>query len=363
MTHHKFIMGILVLAVILLVSGKVPAGAAEAHIVLKFRDARELATAFWPGDEEPAEETPESFLKQFATDLVRDAVERMPQTEGLWVPGTATRRYPSSASSATLNAFLPGDIEGLVKVVPSENAIVVEGAQGGIDKFAEMIAMLDVPTSVVNIEVRSVSLPAEEIDGWRVDWTDLVGQKEEVRVSRLESAAAVRLIELCSCAADVKGAELIAANNSPSIVALGEAMPYFATTAINDVFDYPGGQEGAINAVFSGVALSLVPRMNADGSVTVEVRASLGQWAGEVPPPGPAEIPLEPYYSSQMVATTPENQSIIIVVGGGSINGLSLDFGALANRVLDRLSCESVVVITPRLIPHTRPGLAPIRPA
>jgi len=362
MTHHKLIMGILVLAVILLVSGQVPAGAVEAHIVLKFRDARELAAAFWPGEEDAAEETPESFLKQLATDLVRDAVERMPTTEGLWVPGTATRRYPCSVSSATLNAFLPDGIEGLVKGVPSENAIVVEGTQVSIDKFAELITMLDVPTGMLSIGVRSVSLPAEEVDGWGVDWTD-VGQKGEVRLSHLDCQTAVNLVQRSSCAADVKGAELIAANNSPSIVALGEAMPYFAATAINDVFDYPGAKEGAINAVFSGVALSLVPRMNADGTVTVEVRASLGQWAGEVPPPGPPETPMEPYYSSQIVVTTPENQSIIIVVGGGSINGLSLDFGALANRVLYRLSCESVVVITPRFIPHTRPGLAPIRPA
>ncbi|MFP3902776.1 MAG: hypothetical protein ACLFWB_00910, partial [Armatimonadota bacterium] len=160
-----------IVAVIILVF--MVAGSATAvieRIEPMYVDAQWLVDSLW-GPEETAQQ-PQDYLASFATDLIGDAVAQMPRTNGRWVQGTQTRQGTSTSggSTSTLGSMLPEGIEGRPVVVPTQNAFLVEGTQIALDRLREIIRMLDQPSDMVNVDVRSVDAPVEEVSGWGVDW-------------------------------------------------------------------------------------------------------------------------------------------------------------------------------------------------
>ena len=338
------------------VVAQAPAHAAEETFVMKHGDARLIADAFWDtGYHEDMEEDLDRFAWEFANDLVRDAVRRLPYTQAYWVPGTVTRRYPRPLKGNQLHKMLPRQVHHLVEVVPSKNALVVNGSQIALNQFREMLEMLDAPSRSVVMEVHWVNLPSSELEALDIDWA--VQQEGGKPGGARVNADGVRaLLERADPYQHVLTASVMAKNNAPAIVAFGETMPYFAGGAKVDRFDPRPGSNAQVRAVFAGTVLPVMPRINTDNSLTVRVRPSVCYWAGPVDTSQDVDLSMRLYRASEAQVTVGEGESLLVEVERGDQAMSGKKFYGLAPRIRPRLAYRSVLVVTPTVLEYVEPG-------
>lgn len=344
------------------------AGSATAvieRIEPMYVDAQWLVDSLW--GPEDATQQPQDYMASFATDLVADAVAQMPQTNGRWIQGTRTRQVAggSGSSSSTLGSMLPDGIEGRPLVVPTQNAFLVQGTQIAIDRLREIIRMLDRPSDMVNIDVRSVDAPEEEVSGWGVDWgyergdtsAGSVGNRPggglQLRYGRANFRSGLNIVSRSSRGEHVMGANVLTHNNTPATVAFGEVMPFITTEADYDQFGYRRATAQVVNTVFLGIDLWVLPRINRDDTVTVRVRPSISEWAGEVSAPGPGSpVPIVRSQLAETSVTVADGQSIVIGGMNRSMDTINEEFRGLFGQIRRRMSSHPTLILTPTIVRH-----------
>ncbi len=333
-----------------MVVAQAPAYAAEETFVLKHGDARLIADAFWDtGYHEDMEEDLDRLAWEFANDLVRDAVRRLPYTQAYWVPGTVTRRYPPPVKGNQLREMLPRQVHRLVEVMPSKNALVVNGSQIALNQFREILEMLDVPSRSAVMEVHWVNLPSSELEALGIDW-ELLREGERPGLARVSANDVRALLERADPYQHVLTASVTVRNNAPGIVAFGETMPYFTGGTKVDRFDPRPGRNAQVRAVFAGTVLPMLPTINGDNSLTVRVRPSVCYWAGWLDPSQEVDLSMRLYRASEAQVTVREGESLLMEVDRGDQAMSGKEFYGLAPRIEPRLSYRSVLVVTPTLL-------------
>ncbi len=336
--------------------------AAQSIIVEKITprhsDVEYLAGLFWGEDASGAGH----FFDDFAQGLIYDAAGQISRYEGRWVQGTAGRSYPSKRRGPSI--MLPAGIESPPIVVPQQNSMLVRGTRDAIDRLKELLSMLDLPVDMVNIDVRSVDLPQDEFEGWGINWhlsggglrvdgsgTHVAGGSG-LRWQRGDAAAALSLLNTSSRGRHTQGANVTTPNNAPAEIAFGETVPFFTSRTEYDEFGFRRATVQQVNSIFIGTELWVLPRINADNSVTVQVEPRLSEWVGEVPIPFGSPIPITRTASVHTTVTVPDGESIVIAGLLRDTDTINRTYGGMFSRYQRRLSSNPVIVLTPKVIRH-----------
>lgn len=307
-----------------------------------------------------------TLFDDFANDLIYDAAGQIAQYEGRWVQGAATRTYPPKASG--VGAMLPEGIEGRPVVVPEHNSMLVKGTRDALDRLKEVIAMLDRPVDMVNVDIRTVDLPQEEFEGWNVNWSVSTGAIEiggggsgmggasRLMWERGNAAAALNLLSTSSRGRHVQGANVTTPNNSPAEAVFGETVPFFTTRTEYNEFGFRTATVDQVNAIFIGTELWVLPRINADDSVTVRVEPRLSEWVGEVTIPGGSPLPITRTAAVSTTVTVRDGDSVIIAGLLRDTDTINDTYRGVSSRYRRRLTSNPVIVLTPTIIRHQAAG-------
>lgn len=357
---------VIFVAVILLAVCLTPAAAqrmAIERIAPRFMNAEHLVTLLW-GTEQQASKT--DFFQQFATDLIYDTASRAPAGEGRWTQAASGRSYQPAGTS--LSSLVPDGIEGRPLVVASQNVMLVKGTRVAIDQLRELIDMFDRPTDMINVQVQSVDLPTEETRGWELNWQlrrgaidaygggDMPPGGAGIRWARANTSVALSLLDTSTRSRSVQGASVTTHNNAAAEVAFGQTLPFITTVAQYDAWGWRTTTRQEVDAVFLGVLLWVLPRINADNTVTMQLKPELSEWAGEVSIPGSTPIPITRRQMVDTTVTVADGESMVIGGMQRDTDTISESFRGLFGRHRRTFTSHPVLVVTPRIIRHQAPG-------
>jgi type II secretory pathway component GspD/PulD (secretin) len=340
-------------------SSVVTAGAAPGEPVLvtkmfplKFKDAEELAWAFGGtavGTKLAAANLPAERLSQRRHGVGRapepyagpdifggstDGTSRWGQMPGGFGDarsgvgaGSAARSGVSGSRGGMggLGAMLPGEMEPPIAFMP-ENALIVRGTQAEIDQFAEIMEMLDQPARQIEISTKFVDVVTSEQNSLGIDWTVATGALEfwnlgfapgeavsnVVKYARGRFQATLAALETTGRATVINAPHVTCPNNQYAEVAFYTTIPYYVATTEYNQF----GQRISTTVDWEETevenSLMVLPRINADDTVTIELYPVLEDQVGEVVGPNGETMPI---IVSQEVATTvtvPDGDTVVL---------------------------------------------------
>lgn len=240
--------------------------------------------------------------------------------------GSSTRGSSSGGGSTLL---LPGEMEPPTAFL-DQNALIVKGTQDEIDQFTEIINMLDVKTREVEISTKFVNVQTTGTDALGIDWTVSNGALEfwnlgfapatatnnVIRYSRGRFQATLAALMTNGRATVVNEPRVTCPNNQFAEVNFYTTIPYFVATSEYNQFGQRVATEVDIEEAYVENSLYVMPRINADDSVTLYLEPTLEDQIGEVVGPGGEAVPI---ITTQYVSTTVTVPDGDTVVMGGLI--------------------------------------------
>lgn len=275
--------------------------------------------------------------------------------------------------AGALAALLPPDMDPPIGFMP-ENALLVRGSQEDIDKFREIIELLDKPTKQVEIAAKFINVQTTADKALGIDWSISNGTLEffnqgfapgeavnnVVRFARGRFEAQLNALLASGRATVVNEPHVIAMNNQFAEINFSTTIPYFTAQISYNQFgqrtvDFTNDEIDVENSLW------VVPRINADDSITVYLEPTLDDVVGNVVGPNGESVPV---VTSQYVSTTVRVADGETVVLGGLIRkdeSSSLRETPLLSRIpiIGRLfqgrstrksNSELLVFVTPRII-------------
>jgi type II secretory pathway component GspD/PulD (secretin) len=204
-------------------------------------------------------------------------------------------------------AMLPEGIEGITAFL-DDNALIVRGTPEAIDEFREIVALLDKPVKQVEISVKFVSITTTFEEAFGIDWAIKNTQIEVfnqgfappeainsvVRFATGNLDATLSALEKDSRATVIQEPRVSVQNNAYASVEFTTEIPYFAAEITYNSF---GQREVDFTADFIPVEnyLDVMPRINADDSVSLFLTPQISNVAGEVEGPNGERIPITTY--------------------------------------------------------------------
>jgi type II secretory pathway component GspD/PulD (secretin) len=336
------------------------------RIAPRYMDAEQLVAMLWgPADVRGGGA---DLMQELATDMVYRAARQRVSGTGRWAQDTRARSYPAE-SGGGLSGMVPRGILGRPLVVPEQNVLMVKGTLAALEELEEVIAMVDRPTDMVNVDVQSVDLPQEELEGWGLDWEwtrgdmdagsrgNMMATGPQIRYTWQNTRVALNMLDKSSRGRHVQGAHVTTLNNAPAIVVFGENLPFVVATTEYDQYGYRRRTVDEVNAIFIGTELWVRPRINGDGTVTMQLEPALSEWIGEVSVPGSSPIPITRHATVSTTVTVADGESMVI--GGLSRDTESINekFRGLFSRHRHRLTSHPVLVVTPTIIRSRNLGM------
>lgn len=240
--------------------------------------------------------------------------------------GSSTRGSGSGGGNTLL---LPGEMEPPTAFL-DQNALIVKGTQDEIDRFTEIINLLDVKTREVEISAKFVNVQTTGQDALGIDWTVSNGALEfwnlgfapatavnnVVRYSRGRFQATLAALVQNGRATVVNEPRVTCPNNQFAEVNFYTSIPYFVATSEYNQFGQRVATEVDIEEAYVENSLYVMPRINADDTVTLYLEPLLEDQIGEVVGPDGQAVPI---ITSQFVSTTVTVPDGDTVVMGGLI--------------------------------------------
>lgn len=283
----------------------------------------------------------------------------------------------AGGGTGVLGAML-GDMSSPVAFMP-QNALLVQGTQEDIDKFRELLDLLDKPTKQVEIATKFIEVQTTADDALGIDWSLSNGSLEffnqgfapgaavnnVVRFARGRFEAQLNAMLSSGRATVINEPHVTTMNNQYAEIDFSTSIPYFSATVSYNQF---GTRQVDFTSDFIDVQNSLwvVPRINADDSVTMYLEPTLDDTVGNVTGPNGESIPI---VTSQWVSTQVRVGDGETIVLGGLIRkdeSSSLRETPLLSRIpilgkLFRAKTESkrnselLIFVTPRIIRDVPP--------
>lgn len=290
----------------------------------------------------------------FALDVMQDVARRGRGRSSMPDSMAYSRARAVPGSGADFSSLLPEGLAAPPVAAPNRNALVVRGEPDAIDRLRELIAMLDVPTAMVNVDLLMDQLStdhARRIDPHFESW----GWGGELSAGALTRpllgfrAGDLRTIlgydEGSTRRHTLTGSNITGMSGTPLVISAGEVRPQIASSVWYD----PWGQrhvEYFTEAVFAGITLWVLPTVHADDSVTMVLRPTLSEVVGQADRIGARDI-----IRRTLVETTvrvPDGQSLVIGGLDRRLDEMSRSFPASRGRV--RADDSSVITVTPTII-------------
>ena len=290
----------------------------------------------------------------FALDVLQDVSQRGRGATSMPDSLTYSRAQSVPGSGADLSGLLPNGLTAPPVATPNRNALIVRGSARAVDEMREIIAMLDVPTPMVNVDLMMDQVSTQtsrEITPHLQAW----GFGGDVSAGALPQpvvgfrAGNLRAL-LGYDAGDtrrrtVTGANVTGMSGTPLVISAGEVRPRISASVWYDgwgqrhVEYYP-------EATFAGITLWVLPTVNRDNTVTMVLRPMLSEFAGAAPQAGAGDI-----VRRTLVETTvrvPDGQSLVIGGLDRRLDEISRRFPAAQGSLYSDDS--SVITVTPTII-------------
>jgi type II secretory pathway component GspD/PulD (secretin) len=223
-----------------------------------------------------------------------------------------------------LTALLPDGIEALTAFL-DENALLVSGTPEAIDQFREVVAMLDKPVKQVEISVKFVSITTTFEEAFGIDWAikntklEIFNQgfappqaiNSVVRFATGNLDAQLNALEKSSRATVINEPRVAVQNNAFASVEFSTEIPYFAAQVTYNEF---GRREVDFTADFVPVEnyLDVMPRVNADDSVSLYLTPQISNVAGYVEGPNGERIPITVYQTVFTMLRMQDGETVVI---------------------------------------------------
>lgn len=278
------------------------------------------------------------------------------------------------SSGGGLGDMLPGDMEPPTAFL-DQNALIVRGTQAEIDEFTELVKMLDVKSRQVEISTKFISVQTTGAEAFGIDWSVSNGSLEfwnlgfapseavnnAVRYSRGRFSATLAALQSSGRAMVINEPRVTCPNNQYAEVNFYTTIPYFTATTEYNQFGQRINTEVESDFIDVENSLYVMPRINADDSVTMYLEPELQDNVGEVEGPNGETIPI---ITTQYVSTTvtvPDGDTI--VMGGLIRKSESFTFqetpllaqlpviGKLfRSKSANTSNSELLIFVTPRII-------------
>ncbi|HJN17205.1 MAG TPA: hypothetical protein QGH10_16995, partial [Armatimonadota bacterium] len=206
-----------------------------------------------------------------------------------------------------LSQLLPEDLEPPVAFL-DDNALIVRGTAEAIDEFAEIVALLDKRVEQVEIAVKFVSITTTFEEAFGIDWAIKNTQLEifdqgfappqavntVVRFATGNLQAQLNVLLKTSRATVINEPRVSVKNNMYASVEFTTEIPYFAAQV---TFNQFGQRQVDFEPDFISVEnyLDVMPRINADDSINLQLTPNISNVAGFVEGPNGETIPITTY--------------------------------------------------------------------
>jgi len=302
--------------------------------------------------------------------LARRASRRM----GRGLLGTAYGP-PLPAAEGGLSAMLPEGLEGPVVGLVERNALLAKGTQEALDGLRELIEQLDRPVPMVRVDLDALTTSQQLDPGRLLEWR-LVGSMGSAAGSDTSGSAVPSLdlglgdvaLALGGLTAKAQGTRhealsVMTASGSPATIAMGTRRPALVPFTALDAFGFPyTAYEVWIADVVTG--LFVLPRVNAGGTVTLNLGVLFEAPVGEIIGPGGFVAPVIESLRETTVVTVADGQTMAIgglrsVEGRREYRGAPLSLEEAEALRLQMREREVILLVTPHVIPPASPELEP----
>lgn len=265
---------ILSCVVLLLVSQAMAQQQVEREIPLKYADATQIAAMFAVQAQDATARPPQSVclsgLNDFVSRCVAAAARDVRYDAGAWQAYLEVGPAPTGPMDqveGTLGTLLPPGVSK-PKALPAKNALLVAGSAEGIDRFQEILNLLDRPVKRVELQIELLHGTANLLDKLQVgNWSREAGRENDPTVTRWKMSTIADLQQRIDDAGSPPRltATTITRNNSAIELHVGETLQRRYVATADEV--------AAVRVAGHFIALGLTPRLNADDSVTMLVEA------------------------------------------------------------------------------------------
>jgi len=297
-------------------------------------------------------------------------------------PGTTTTTGTTGTTATTTTTSTSESMlwpEGIEEAQPFDldNSIIVKGDAEGIEKFKEIVRMLDVPPKQVEIKAEFVEVKTTDVKRFGIDWSlerlnqsfaTGFGPTGNVTFGFATGNLTAQLrTQLTSDVGRIINSPIISTiNNQNAYISISQEIPYWtSTTIIEDGQVITSPQVQWINI---DTHLDVMPRVNGDGTITMILEPGVSDTGNVVVGPDGTEIPEE--RTQTLFTQRRVGNGETIVVGGfirkndsksvqkvpilGDLPLIGSLFRTTANTQEDR---EILIFVTPRIIEDGTTGM------
>jgi len=261
-----------------------------------------------------------------------------------------------------LGSLLPEGVTVKPVAVPEQNALLVRGTPSAIDQVEEIIRLIDKPAKQVNVACKLLNLSLRTARQWGADlaWRlpngDLFvqgpapGGGTTMRFARGDVSALLAGSVQRSLSNNSVEANVTTTNNTPAVIRAATLIPYVTASVTYNQF----GQrqvDYVIDAVATGVELFVIPRINADDTVTMLLRPSFITATGTVVTPDGQALPITQDTSVETQVTVPDGQTLVI--GGLPTHNDALETLGVPIVMRETRTTEetqSLILVSPHII-------------
>ncbi len=240
--------------------------------------------------------------------------------------GTTGRTQGGGTGSGGSTDLLPGEMEPPVGIM-RDNSLLVQGTQEEIDEFREILNLLDTPAKQVEIQTKWLDVATTAAKALGIDWSVSNGALEAwnlgfapgeaanngIRYGRGRFWAELAVLENTGEAMVINQPKVTCMNGTPGVISFETEIPYFSATISYNQFgqrtvDYTSDSVEVSNELW------VVPQINPDDSVRMQLSPQLQDQVGTVEGPNGERIPIiTTQYIETMVRV---NDGETIVLGG-----------------------------------------------
>ncbi|MDW8291175.1 MAG: secretin N-terminal domain-containing protein, partial [Armatimonadota bacterium] len=246
---------------------------------------------------------------------------------GLGQPGIGAGGQPGIGGAA--GGLLQLTPDARIIAVDVDNSLIVIGTDEDIETIRRFIRLLDVAPRQVEIKAEFVTVKVSEVQQFGIDWlvqqlntqagnvpgTFAPGGNIFIRYSAGNLTAELRTALSNSRGRVIQAPVITTLNNTPGSIFVQTQVPFVTT-----VFTTPGQgqviQGSQVNYVPVVSGMTVTPRINGDGTITLFIPLQLSDITGSVRAPDGSTFPI---INSQAVFTTRRVPSGQTVVLGGFI--------------------------------------------
>lgn len=247
-----------------------------------------------------------------------------PGVPGASAPGIGA---PGIGGAAQQSGLIP---EGITSIFPypEDNSLLVRGEQDAIDELKNVIALLDVAVRQVSIKAEFVTVTDAALSAFGLNWATSVlnsnitsdiggrgttaGPTIILNVAQGNVDATLTALKQSSQAKTILAPLISTLNNVPAFIGTSENYPIWQSSVLQG--NIGGGNIATQTVTYlpSTTQLQVLPRINRDGSVTVQISPQVSQINGFVEGPNNQSAPIIVEQQLQTVRRVQSGESIVL---------------------------------------------------